>query len=176
MITIICQGAVRAKGNVYGKEINDETYTICKSDMMIKGNDPANIKSGPTLATDEFLGTRYDFMLSNPPYGKNWATDAQYIKDGKVVIDNRFRVRLRDSESVPLKDSIHSYFQREVHPHVPEAWIDIDSVKIGYEISFNKYFYRHQPLGSVEVVAAEILELERQSEGLIAQILDMKND
>ena len=83
---------------------------------------------------------------------------------------------LRDSESVPLKDSIHSYFQREVQPHVPEAWIDIDSVKIGYEISFNKYFYRHQPLRSVEVVAAEILELERQSEGLIAQILDMKND
>ena len=159
MITIIYQGAIRTKGDVYGKEINDETYAICKSDMMIKGNDPANIKSGPTLATDEFLGTRFDFMLSNPPYGKSWTTDAQYIKDGKAVIDSRFRVHLRDSESVPLKDSIHSYFQREVQPHVPEAWIDIDSVKIGYEISFNKYPYLHQPLRSVEVVAAEIPEL-----------------
>ena len=92
------QGAIQAEGDVYlyGKEINDETYAICKSDMMIKGNDPANIKSGSTLATDEFLGTRFDFMLSNPPYGKSWATDEKSIKDGKEVIDSRFRVRLRD--------------------------------------------------------------------------------
>jgi type I restriction enzyme M protein len=62
-------GLIKAKSDVYlyGKEINDETYAICKSDMMIKGNDPSNIKSGSTLSTDEFVGTRFDFMLSNPP-------------------------------------------------------------------------------------------------------------
>ena len=66
------EGRIQAKADVYlyGKEINDETYAICKSDMMIKGNDPANIKSGSTLSTDEFSGLRFDFMLSNPPYGK----------------------------------------------------------------------------------------------------------
>ena len=81
---------------------------------------------------------------------------------------------MRDSESVPLKDEIHRYFLAEVKPHVDEAWINLDSVKIGYEISFNKYFYRHKPLRSMEDVAADILKLEEQAEGLIAEILDMK--
>lgn len=92
------EGAIKALGDVYlyGKEINDETYAICKSDMMIKGNDPSNIKSGSTLSTDEFSGTRFDFMLSNPPYGKSWSSDLKYIKDGKEVIDPRFVVKLKD--------------------------------------------------------------------------------
>lgn len=91
-------GEIRARGDVYlyGKEINDETYAICKSDMMIKGNNPENIKVGSTLATDEFAGTNFDFMLSNPPYGKSWASDLKYIKEGKDVIDPRFQVRLKN--------------------------------------------------------------------------------
>lgn len=92
------KGAIRATGDVYlyGKEINDETYAICKSDMMIKGNNPANIRVGSTLSTDEFAGTRFDFMLSNPPYGKSWASEQKFIKDGGNVIDPRFQVRLND--------------------------------------------------------------------------------
>lgn len=81
---------------LYGKEINDETYAICKSDMMIKGNNPQNIKVGSTLSTDEFAGCPFDFMLSNPPYGKSWASEQKNIKDGKNVIDNRFKVKLKD--------------------------------------------------------------------------------
>jgi type I restriction enzyme M protein len=92
------EGAIRATGDVYlyGKEINDETYAICKSDMMIKGNNPENIRVGSTLSTDEFSGNTFDFMLSNPPYGKSWATDLKYIKDGKDIIDPRFVVTLKD--------------------------------------------------------------------------------
>lgn len=91
-------GEICATGDVYlyGKEINDETYAICKSDMMIKGNNPSNIRVGSTLSTDEFAGNRFDFMLSNPPYGKSWASDLKYIKDGKDVIDSRFQLRLKD--------------------------------------------------------------------------------
>jgi len=91
-------GAIRAIADVYlyGKEINDETYAICKSDMMIKGDNPENIKVGSTLSTDEFAGKRFDFMLSNPPYGKSWASEVKYIKDGSDVIDSRFRVELAD--------------------------------------------------------------------------------
>jgi type I restriction enzyme M protein len=91
-------GAIKATGDIYlyGKEINDETYAICKSDMMIKGNNPANIRVGSTLSTDEFAGTRFDFMLSNPPYGKSWSSEIKYIKDGKDVIDNRFLIELKD--------------------------------------------------------------------------------
>jgi len=80
--------------HLFGKEINDETYAICKSDMMIKGNNPENIKVGSTLSIDEFAATRFDFMLSNPPYGKSWASELKYIKEGKDVIDSRFIINL----------------------------------------------------------------------------------
>ncbi|QXP65790.1 class I SAM-dependent DNA methyltransferase [Polaribacter sp. AHE13PA] len=91
-------GEIRATGDVYlyGKEINDETYAICKSDMMIKGNNPENIRVGSTLSTDEFAGKSFDFMLSNPPYGKSWSSEQKYIKDGKDVIDPRFKISLKN--------------------------------------------------------------------------------
>ncbi|HPQ35999.1 MAG TPA: class I SAM-dependent DNA methyltransferase, partial [Tenuifilaceae bacterium] len=96
------EGEIRAMGDVYlyGKEINDETYAICKSDMMIKGNDPENIRLGSTLARDEFSGIHFDYMLSNPPYGKSWASDLKYIKDGKDIIDPRFQIRLKNYWSI----------------------------------------------------------------------------
>ncbi len=92
------KGEIRANCDVllYRKEINDETYAICKSDMMIKGDNPENIKNGSTLAVDEFSHLKFDFMLSNPPYGKSWKSDERYIKDGKDVIDPRFIVRLKN--------------------------------------------------------------------------------
>ena len=92
------EGEIKALGDVYlyGKEINDETYAICKSDMMIKGNNPENIRLGSTLSTDEFAGTHFDFMLSNPPYGKSWSSEQKYIKDGKEIIDPRFQIKLNN--------------------------------------------------------------------------------
>jgi len=85
---------------LYGKEINDETYAICKSDMMIKGNNPENIKSGSTLATDDFAGTRFDFMLSNPPYGKSWKSEQKHIVDSKEILDGRFEVTLTNYRGI----------------------------------------------------------------------------
>lgn len=55
-------------------------------------------------------------------------------------------------------------------PHVDDAWINLDTVKIGYEISFNKYFYRHKPLRNMEEVATDMIDLEEQAEGLIADV------
>lgn len=93
------EGEIKANNTsvyLFGKEVNDETYAICKSDMMIKGKNPEYIKVGSTLSTDEFAGTKFDFMLSNPPYGKSWASEQKYIKDGKDVIDNRFLIKLKN--------------------------------------------------------------------------------
>jgi type I restriction enzyme M protein len=92
------QGAISSSAvvNLYGKEVNGETYAICKSDMMIKGNNPENIKFGSTLATDDFAGIKFDFMLANPPYGKSWKTEQRYIMDGNNVLDPRFEVSLTD--------------------------------------------------------------------------------
>ena len=58
-------------------------------------------------------------------------------------------------------------------PYLGESWIDISSTKIGYEISFNKYFYRHKPLPSAEEIGTEIIKLEQQNEGLISEILGL---
>lgn len=90
------EGGIRSSADVYiyGKEVNPETFAICKSDMMIKGNNPEHIKLGSTLATNEFSSMSFDFMLSNPPYGKSWKTDLKFIKDGKDVLDPRFKVDL----------------------------------------------------------------------------------
>lgn len=73
---------------------------------------------------------------------------------------------LRDYENVPLKEDIDTYFQREVIPHVPDAWVDYDKTKVGYEIPFNRHFYKYvppRPLEDIDAeldqVTAEILEL-----------------
>ncbi|KKK34932.1 restriction endonuclease subunit M [Salinicoccus sediminis] len=67
---------------------------------------------------------------------------------------------LRDTENVPLKEDIHDYFEREVLPHVPDAWIDEDKTKIGYEIPFTRHFYKYQELRSSSEIKAEIQALE----------------
>ena len=117
------EGGIKAKGDVYlyGKEINDETYAICKSDMMIKGNNPENIRVGSTLSTDEFAGTTFDFMLSNPPYGKSWSSEQKYIKDGKDVIDSRFKIQLKnyfdvleDADAIPRSSDGQLLFLMEM--------------------------------------------------------------
>ena len=68
---------------------------------------------------------------------------------------------LRDTENVPLKEDIHEYFEREVKPHVPDAWIDESKTKIGYEIPFTRHFYKYQPLRPSEEIMKEIMELEK---------------
>jgi type I restriction enzyme M protein len=79
---------------------------------------------------------------------------------------------LRDYEKIPLKDDIDAYFGREVKPHVPDAWMDRSKDKVGYEISFTKYFYVYQPLRSLAEIKADILKLEAETEGLLGEILD----
>lgn len=78
---------------------------------------------------------------------------------------------LRDSENVPLLEDIEEYFKREVLPHVPDAWIDYEKTTIGYEISFTKYFYKYQPLRSLDEITKELLQVEAESEGLLKKIL-----
>ncbi|MEA2051009.1 MAG: hypothetical protein U9O56_09800 [Campylobacterota bacterium] len=98
-----------------------------------------------------------------------------YYKTDKAneFIEYESDTDLRDSESIPLKDEIQNYFLKEVKPHIEEAWVNLDSTKIGYEISFNKYFYKHKPLRSIDDVTKDIVSLEEQSDGLIKEILGL---
>ncbi len=77
---------------------------------------------------------------------------------------------LRDTENVPLKESIAEYFQREVLPHVPDAWIDDTKTKVGYEIPLNRHFYRYEPPRPLEVIEADIKTLEQEIMTLLADV------
>ncbi len=80
---------------------------------------------------------------------------------------------LRDTEQVPLLEEggIEAFLQREVLPHAADAWYVPDSVKTGYEISFTRYFYKPQPLRTLEEIRADILALEKETEGLLGEII-----
>ncbi|MEQ8181688.1 MAG: class I SAM-dependent DNA methyltransferase, partial [Smithellaceae bacterium] len=77
---------------------------------------------------------------------------------------------LRDTENVPLKENIDDYFQREVLPHVPDAWIDHSKTKVGYEIPLNRHFYRYEPPRPLEAIEADIKGLETEIVALLAEV------
>jgi type I restriction enzyme M protein len=77
---------------------------------------------------------------------------------------------LRDTETVPLKESIDEYFKREVLPHVPDAWIDTTKTKVGYEIPLNRHFYRYEPPRELEVIETDIKRLEGEILELLKEV------
>ena len=336
----------------FGQELNDQTFAICKADMLIKGNNADFIKDGNTLSDDRFEGQTFDYILSNPPFGREWknekakveaeakrgfagrfgaglpaASDGQMLflmtalskmkepsqggsriaiihngsplftgdagsgpsdirkyilendlleaiialpndifyntgiatyiwvlsnkkagtkREGRVQLINAntlFEKRrkalgnkrndipesaiaeitqlygdfreseisrifdnedfgytkitverplldengepvlkkgkpqpdsnLRDTENVPLKEDIQEYFEREVLPFAPDAWIDEKKSKVGYEIPFTRYFYKYEaPKPSAEIMA-EIMELEKELDGSISEVFDL---
>lgn len=88
-------------------------------------------------------------------------------KKGKPEPDSQ----LRDSENIPLKEEIQRYFEREVLPHVPDAWIDERRTVKGYEISFTRYFYQYKPLRPLANIRADILALDAETDGLLQEVL-----
>ena len=120
-------------------------------------------------------GDKLEKLCENFGCEENELCDFGYYPTGKKDEFTEYEsdTDLRDSENIPLKDDIYKYFLKEVKPHVQEAWINLDSTKIGYEISFNKYFYTHKPLRSLEEVGKDIVELENASDGLIKEILGL---
>lgn len=70
----------KAKVEVFGQENNDKTYAACKADMLIKGEDPDKIKPKSSFSKDGFIGKHFDYIFSNPPYGKKWSYDEDFIK------------------------------------------------------------------------------------------------
>ena len=79
---------------------------------------------------------------------------------------------LRDFENVPLKEDIDAYFEREVRPHAPDAWMDRGKDKLGYEINFNRHFYEYKPPRPLEVIDAELKEAEAEIARLLAEVTE----
>ncbi|MBV8454201.1 MAG: SAM-dependent DNA methyltransferase [Deltaproteobacteria bacterium] len=94
--------------------------------------------------------------------------------DGKpAVVEYEPDTDLRDNEQVPLLEEggIEAFIRREVLPYAPDAWYDPGSIRIGYEISFTRYFYKPQPLRSLDEIRADIIALEKETEGLLDEIV-----
>lgn len=90
--------------HLFGQEINPETYAICKADMTLKGDgDQAeHISFGSTLSLDANATRQFDFMLSNPPYGKSWKVDAEKMGGKKEILDTRFNAYLEGGETLTM--------------------------------------------------------------------------
>ena len=340
----------KAQIKIFGQEINEQSYAIAKSDLLITGEDPDNIRHGNSFTKDRFAGKRFNYMLANPPYGVSWKRDELYLKHEALSPDGRFSAGLprssdgqflfiqhliskmedpaqggsrigivtngsplftgdagsgeseirrwiiqsdwleavvalpseiffntgiftylwilsnkkpverqgkvqlidareqfvpmrkslnnkrkqiskdqiksitafytafeegplvkifpndyfgfyqvvveqperdakdnvaldkktgrpkpdkkkRDYENIPLTDDIRAYFEREVKPHVPDAFLDLAQTRVGYEINFTKYFYQYQQPESSQNLKTQILELERNIDGLLHEIL-----
>ncbi|MNK04809.1 Type I restriction enzyme EcoKI M protein [compost metagenome] len=339
-----------ARLEVFGQELNPESYAICKSDMLIKGQNPINIKKGNSISEDHLAGEKFDYLITNPPFGVKWEKIAKKVKaehdekghggrfgaglpstsdgsflflmhliskmkpegsrlaivfngspmfsgspsttknessirqwiiendmleavialpnqlfyntgistyiwlisnhkpknrKGKVQLINAVDLfkkmskslgnkrnelaadqiasitetygdfitndfskifdnkdfgyskvtverperdvkgnikldkkglpkadsSLRDTENIPLKEDIKAYLKREVLPHVPDAWIDESKTKVGYELNFTKYFYQYKPLRSLDDIRKDILALEKETLGLINEVI-----
>jgi len=330
---------------ISGQELNPQTYSICKSDMLISGGNPDNIKLGSSLSEDGFQGERFDYMITNPPFGVSWKSEEEFvvnesnnpqgrfsvgtprtsdgsllflqhmiskmeskgsrigvvfngsplftgdsgsgeseirkwviendwlecivqlpdsiffntgittyiwivnnkkkpnrkgkvqlidgsnlfkqmkkslgskrkevsdeqrelilstytnfkesdiskifpnqffgytkitieqplIENGEIVKDKKGNIKtdgsLRDNERIPLGLDIEEYFEKEVKPHLPESFIDRNKDSVGYEINFTKYFYQYKPLRSIEDLTKELLDLEKESDGLMNKLI-----
>jgi len=337
---------LKAEIKIFGQEINEQSFAIAKSDLLITGEDADNIKHGNSFSDDKFQGRRFNYMLANPPYGVSWKKDENFIKNeslnpagrfyaglprtsdgqllflqhmiskmepngsriavvtngsplftgdagsgeseirkwiitndwldcivalpkdlfyntgiytyiwfitnkkeahrkGKVQLINAvdfcrpekkslgnkrnklyedhlaeiekiysafvenenskifaneyfgyYQVTIeqpeynekgkikpdkngqpksdskkRDTENIPLNEDINSYFAEEVKPHVPDAWIDFDKTRIGYEINFTRYFYKYQKPDPSAKIKSEIVSLESTIQDLLKKVL-----
>ena len=133
---------------------------------------------------DELLQTYQNFeenefskIFDNEFFGYNKVTIEQpKVENGEVVRDKKGNPKpdskLRDYERIPLTKDIEEYFSEEVEPHLPNSWVDFDKTKKGYEINLTKYFYKYKPLRSSKEITNDLLELDKESETLLNQIMD----
>jgi len=119
-------------------------------------------------------------ILPNSAFGYRTITVERPLKDeqGRPVLFERGRNKgkpqpdssLRDTENVPLTEDVQAYFQREVLPHAPDAWIDADKTKTGYEIPFNRQFYVFEPPRPLEEIDAELKAVTDRIKMMIAEL------
>ncbi len=149
--------------------------------LRLKGIDPERAYSPKEIKSLKETAERADDAppLMKKIHRKGTAADplrglfAATIGGKPAVVEYEPDPELRDTEQVPLLEEggIEAFLRREVLPHAPDAWYVPDSVKTGYEISFTRYFYKPQPLRTLEEIRADILALEKETEGLLGEIM-----
>ena len=149
--------------------------------LRIEGVDPEKAHTAKEIRELKADGTRSESApavikkihgrnaVASPPNGLFEAT----IKGRTAVVEYEPDPEFRDTEQIPLlhEGGIDAFLEREVLPHAPNAWYSTSQVKIGYEISFTRHFYKPKPMRTLEEIRADILALERESEGLLEGII-----
>lgn len=126
----------------------------------------------------DFEENEYSKIFENADFGYNQITVHRPEKDeqGNIVYASKGKPKsdskLKDSENIPLKEDIQEFFEREVLPFAPDAWWDEKDTKVGYEINFAKYFYKHQPPRTLTEIAKDIFAIEEETEGLLKEIIE----
>jgi type I restriction enzyme M protein len=124
----------------------------------------------------DFKESEISKIFENDFFGYTKVTIEQPLKENGVIVkDKKGDVKpdssLRDNERVPIGVDIQEYFEREVKPNLPESWMDSSKDSVGYEITFTKYFYQYKPLRSLEDLTKELLDLEKESDGLMNKLI-----
>jgi type I restriction enzyme M protein len=125
-----------------------------------------------------FEENEYSKIFYNSDFGYSQITVNRPLKDekGNIVTDSKGKPKpdpkLKDTENIPLNEDIQDFFEREVLPFTPDAWWDGKDTKIGYEVNFAKYFYKHQPPRSLTDIANDILAIEQETDGLLREIIE----
>ncbi len=154
---------------------------VVERPLRLKGIDPERAYSPKEIKALKETAERAD---DAPPvikkiHKKGTAADSLHglfeatIAGRPTVVEYEPDPDLRDTEQVPLLEEggIEAFLRREVLPHASDAWYVPESVKTGYEISFTRYFYKPQPLRTLEEIRADILALERETQGLLGEIV-----
>lgn len=126
----------------------------------------------------DFVESKVSKIFENEYFGYRKVTVLQpeLDKKGRIILDKKGNPvpnkELTDTENIPLLEDIKEYMDREVIPFAPNAWIDESKTKIGYEISFTKYFYQYKEPRKTEDIMKEILELDKKLDGVLKELQD----
>ncbi|MGB1207034.1 MAG: N-6 DNA methylase [Chitinophagales bacterium] len=157
---------------------SDAFYTKMRKSLGSKRN---QLNAEHILKAQElyfaFEENEYSKIFDNEDFGFYQITvqQPQKTENGDIVRDKKGNPKankaLKDTENVPMKISVADYFAREVLPFAPDAWYEKNKMKVGYEIAFNKYFYKYEALRPLSEIAADILALENETEHLLKEIV-----
>ena len=149
--------------------------------LRIQGADPNHVYKATEIKRLKESGVRTE---DAPPIIKKihkrgteakplYGLFATTINDRPSVVEYEPDTNLRDTEQIPLQEpgGIDAFLRREILPYAPDAWYQTDSVKVGYEVGFTRYFYRPRPMRTLDEIRADILALEQETEGLLGEIL-----
>lgn len=126
----------------------------------------------------DFEENEYSKIFNNEDFGFYQITTHQPEKDenGKIVKDSKGKPKsdknLKDTENIPMKENIDTYFKREVLPFASDSWYDKKKMKVGYDIPLTKHFYKYQVLRDLGVISKQIIKLEEETDGLLKEIIN----